>query len=656
VATQTVKYRIQLAKGRTWDQVPAALEQKIHLDSQITLTPHKVSASGLTPHLWPYPTTLATLEPSGPFDREFVFEPFSDIAWLDQDVNLSVNVWFEDIADFGQNGPDHAWQSPVLNLRTVETNPTRLVSPLMVPVAILYKPPGDKSWSKLTTTDNSGATLSATTTDSTSTSMQDKVGFQGTPFYYQGPQVQTKKVGATGITQSWNVKNALSVTNNKPGGPGRGDLFVALQRPALGIFRGSAGDEDFQLLCGAGQACAELVVDQCIGQAAMDPNPDRSDRNGATAIFTVQELETAAAGSPWGALSPAEKVAMRGLDPLANNPNAALGSPRYAYVTTFELQASGASICLEQDNAHSHVVSTSDTQSTTTTTDPNAFSPSLQIGAIAGDALKASGILSGPLGAIAPSIFTDRTDESDTTSVEYKAEGTNTVGGDVSCQFCLDDSHPGKLLCVQVYYDFFFHTFAFTDCSAAAEEAASLLRPADSTLPGVGQHWTTTRVANGNFVLAGSLGSAGMGARTAEITVAGQSQVIRVVEVAAATGNLMVTSIPAGDYVVRSGGNVTSMQVTSQGTVASKPAVFAIANVNSGRCLDVTGGSTADGVPVQQYGCHGGDDQAWRMEHGTLVSVNSGKLAVPRITSAFSSSPATGAPTRIGRLPAREPS
>jgi hypothetical protein len=633
VATSTVKYRIQLAKGVLWSQrVPAAVEQKIHVESQIALTPHKVGASGLTPRNWPYHTTLDILEPSGPFGREFVFEPFSDIAWLDQDVALQVKVWLDpDIAVVG--GPDNAWLAPLLKLRTVETNPTQVVSPLMVPIAIIYKPPGDKSWSKMTVTDNSGATLATTTTNTTSMSSQEKFGFQGTPFYYQGPQLQTKKISAAGITQNWNAKQVFSVTNNKPGGPGRGDLFIAVTRPALGIFRGSAGDEDFQLLCGAGVACAGLVADQCVAQVSMDPNPNRSDRNGAIAVFSVEDLTAPSPGSPWAALKPIESAALRALDPLAGNPTATLALPRYAYVTTYEVQTSGSQTCQEQDNGHTHVVSATDTQSTSETSDPDAFSLSIQFGAIAGQSLKASGILSGAVASVLPGIFTDRTDETVTTSVEYKTEGTNAVGGDVSTQFCLDGSHAGKTLCTQVFYDLFFHTFAFSDCSPAAEVGASVLRAAGSgpfTGPAA-ERWIARPVpGTRDFAIAGSLGPAGAGARTAEITRAGQAQVIRVVEVAAGTGNLVLSGIPTGDYVLRSNGNVSSLRVGTDGVVALKPVAFALVNVNSGRCLDVTGGGAADGVPVQQFGCHGGDDQAWQMKNGTLVNVHSGKcLDVP---------------------------
>jgi hypothetical protein len=62
----------------------------------------------------------------------------------------------------------------------------------------------------------------------------------------------------------------------------------------------------------------------------------------------------------------------------------------------------------------------------------------------------------------------------------------------------------------------------------------------------------------------------------------------------------------------------------------------ALVNVASGKCLDVANGSTDDAAKVQQWTCHGGPNQQWRVQPAGppgavfLVSVNSGKcLDVP---------------------------
>ena len=40
---------------------------------------------------------------------------------------------------------------------------------------------------------------------------------------------------------------------------------------------------------------------------------------------------------------------------------------------------------------------------------------------------------------------------------------------------------------------------------------------------------------------------------------------------------------------------------------------WTVINVNSGKCLDVVGASTADQANVQQFTCHGGNNQKWRL-------------------------------------------
>lgn len=58
--------------------------------------------------------------------------------------------------------------------------------------------------------------------------------------------------------------------------------------------------------------------------------------------------------------------------------------------------------------------------------------------------------------------------------------------------------------------------------------------------------------------------------------------------------------------------------------------VYRIVALHSGKCLDVSGASTADGANVHQWGCHTGNNQRWRIEPADggafrIVSVNSNK-------------------------------
>ncbi|MEV5434590.1 family 43 glycosylhydrolase [Streptomyces sp. NPDC052682] len=67
------------------------------------------------------------------------------------------------------------------------------------------------------------------------------------------------------------------------------------------------------------------------------------------------------------------------------------------------------------------------------------------------------------------------------------------------------------------------------------------------------------------------------------------------------------------------------------GEPAAASTTYTLTNRNSGKCLEVTGGSTADGADVAQYGCTGGSNQRWRLEDlgddtHRLVNVATGKV------------------------------
>ncbi|MBE4740712.1 MULTISPECIES: family 43 glycosylhydrolase [Streptomyces] len=68
------------------------------------------------------------------------------------------------------------------------------------------------------------------------------------------------------------------------------------------------------------------------------------------------------------------------------------------------------------------------------------------------------------------------------------------------------------------------------------------------------------------------------------------------------------------------------------GETATTPTAYTIVNRNSGKCLDVTGGGTADGTNIAQWTCNGGANQKWRIEDraddtSRLVNVATGKVA-----------------------------
>ncbi len=80
----------------------------------------------------------------------------------------------------------------------------------------------------------------------------------------------------------------------------------------------------------------------------------------------------------------------------------------------------------------------------------------------------------------------------------------------------------------------------------------------------------------------------------------------------------------------------------------------------SGRCLDVTGGATASGTPIQLYDCNGNAAQVWTQQaNGTLINPNSGKCLTSPAGSTTNGTQLVidtcgdvGVPEVLGRLPA----
>ncbi|MFE1839609.1 family 43 glycosylhydrolase [Streptomyces sviceus] len=66
------------------------------------------------------------------------------------------------------------------------------------------------------------------------------------------------------------------------------------------------------------------------------------------------------------------------------------------------------------------------------------------------------------------------------------------------------------------------------------------------------------------------------------------------------------------------------------GETGTTPAAYTLVNKHSGKCLDVTGGSTADGGDVIQWSCNGGANQKWTFsdpgdETNRVTNTGSGK-------------------------------
>ncbi|KQV13915.1 MULTISPECIES: family 43 glycosylhydrolase [unclassified Kitasatospora] len=80
--------------------------------------------------------------------------------------------------------------------------------------------------------------------------------------------------------------------------------------------------------------------------------------------------------------------------------------------------------------------------------------------------------------------------------------------------------------------------------------------------------------------------------------------------------------VPVGAGVTLSG---------PSGETAATPTSYSLVNRNSGKCLDLVDGSSADGANVRQFTCNGAAAQKWRVEDqaddtSRLVNVASGKV------------------------------
>ncbi|WP_327745628.1 family 43 glycosylhydrolase [Streptomyces europaeiscabiei] len=67
------------------------------------------------------------------------------------------------------------------------------------------------------------------------------------------------------------------------------------------------------------------------------------------------------------------------------------------------------------------------------------------------------------------------------------------------------------------------------------------------------------------------------------------------------------------------------------GETAATPTAYQLVNRNSGKCLDVVNGDSTDGTNIQQWACHTGANQKWRIEDqgndtSRLVNAATGKV------------------------------
>ncbi|TKB79581.1 MAG: hypothetical protein E8D45_03900 [Nitrospira sp.] len=640
VSARSVEYPILIDYVQGFTQnVPKDIRDKIYLDVTVISKPHWDHLNTVQPktRLWRF--SLGLYEPGhtgvpGPM----VVKPIDQVHWIDQDVMLRVELWVDPTLVvtamtppnekyrkdlfITQNqviqGRNQAVESPAW-LRTLKS-PLSRVSPYLIPIAIIGRPPGNQSWASMTVESGAGASLAVKTSNSSSVSTQSSFGL-GPIDIFNTPTETIWRTSGTGVYRNFTFQSTTGRQTNNPYDIGTGDLMVAILRPTFETYE-TTGDFDFK------------YVPSSQGVAT-------------TVSFPMQELMSPRPGTPPALLNQAENAAMRNLDPLLADRRARLDSPRYLLVRS-EIFSGTALSCdtgmreITKDEVQQALGNSSATTSSSSVTIP--------IGSVLG------AITGSPIPIPDP---TSRTTETTTVSAEYGTTRSLERSNGVLVSYRIADSDPAKWLYVEVYYDTFFRTFAFRDAStppvqASRDQLNNAYQFGARALGG----WQTLRGQDPvRFMVAGSVASIAPQGGLAKISAPGKAPTY--VTVAKGTGNLMVPNLTAGQYTIEVQGRTAPLTVDSQGrvalgafggitgTVKPNPPVTispvpmqsgvatlqlprAIVNENSGKCFDNAGGVKNDGANLQQFTCHGGLNQQWELKAVTgnmveIVNKNSGK-------------------------------
>ncbi|HEY3198110.1 MAG TPA: RICIN domain-containing protein [Nitrospirales bacterium] len=609
VSADYIYYPVQIEYHSTFWGIPRAIRDKINVQFKVTARPHWDQAGAIQPQTMPYTTALGDNEGSSGFP--FTIQPGGRVWWIHQSVNLSVEVWLDpSIAESFSSG--HYLVNLPSTLQTVK-RPNSQMAPYLLPLAIIYRPPGDQSWSKMTVSTAVGAKVSVYEGSSNSVAAQDSWGIG--PISYTSPTETVTRGSGDDIYQKVSVASFTSYRNNNPMGPGAGDLMIAVVRPTFDLYQ-SALDRD-------------AVVNQ------------RDNLDQKVIPIRMDTLRISPPGSIPANLTVNEKAELAALDPLLSNPRGPLPTNRYLYVRRAYVPpfvGAGVGGGSQPGQIHGDDVTNAYARSTSTTASEGFTVP-----------LSAIGSLAGPVGGVLPvPDFTSRHTETTTSTVEIR----NTVGREIThsilAEYEIADSNPNKELCADVYLDELFGTFAFLDCSTPTQQAGinnamNQLKVRDRTL---NTFQTVASAQAGNFLLAGSLGTAAAQGGTAVLTPLAANQVPIHVAVAKGTGNLVVPNLTPGQYHVQFQNQASTITVSPQGQVtiipasgpppaiimpirpgglaakldlkpggtkikAKQPTNPTIINQNSGKCLDVAAGSLNDQANIQQYACNNGANQRW---------------------------------------------
>lgn len=510
---------------RFYTSVPASLRDLIHVDVTITSSPRVLGPLPATTQTFFFPLTVRSLEQAGGavFGQTLrnTLETSCAVRWVDQQIKLKYEVYLDaSIADPLFTGTGKFTREYQLNTRR---NPLGRVSPFLLPVALVGQPPGNRSWSRLTTGSASGVGLAVANGSTTSTTTQTSYGFG--PFSVTDPAVTVTRNSSQRIQQTYSAHGALNLMSHDPSfgpapfGPGRGDLMYCLVRPTFNLYRALA-DMDFRYV-----------------------SPASNGGTQGLAYFRMNELLNPQSGTPPFYLNPAEKAAIQALNPLLADPRAQLPTPRF-YKVMGPISGQGGSLG-GQFGSQSVTRSAVENAVGRSTTVDNSVNVNLPLGAIA----SAVGL------ALPIPEAGYRSTDTTTSTVELRTTDLFESAQTTLVEFQFGDDDPRKWIFTEVYYDTLFRTFLFRDASPAPLMLDGLRRnqkldeiPLPRWMSLILDEKTSGNASAARFLVAGSLRQWAPSGGRAILTLPGKNPIPMQAAIPKGTGNVVFPSLAPGAY------------------------------------------------------------------------------------------------------------
>ena len=363
-------------------------------------------------------------------------------------------------------------------------NPLAVVTPRWTPLAILYEPPGNCSWSNLTQEHTAGAAIATTRTSGTSSQVISDRGFfwdkehsdittENSSANSRRTEVRISRIDSVGTRLGLPLANPGNPQCNTPGaeiqprddaGPGRGDIFVLLKNASM-IYWNTANLSGSTLSPVGAPNVAESMV-----------------------VVTAHQIRSGTGLPPGVSFTPEERDAILGLSAYTLNADGSVSDhlSDSRFVALGQVIELGQGLALEHSLSQQMSVGGSQTLTQLTKNRVNATQSDpvvdLSIKALTyGGSLAASAgaakiltALGGGFAELAdktegigiPELFTDQSERTVVTSYGRTSFVEHVADSAVTQQFYLQDTSQG--LSVALYFDTLFGTYVFAPHTAGA--------------------------------------------------------------------------------------------------------------------------------------------------------------------------------------------